>query len=66
MTDEGARSERDMEEEIERLEEDIEHAREAEEEMHRLSGDDGDDIAGDWRETHDAAGGEDPEGAQGG
>lgn len=65
------KAERAMEQDIEQLEhhveklgEDIEGARESEDEMFRVTGDDGGDLAGDWRDTDDAAGGEDPEGAQ--
>jgi hypothetical protein len=54
---------RDMEHHLEQLDEDIQGARDSEDEMFRVTGDDGGDIAGDWRDMDDESGGEDPKGA---
>jgi hypothetical protein len=55
------KTERMMESEHDRLERDIEETRHELRDMERATGG---AVAGDWRETDDAAGGEDPEGAR--
>ena len=58
------KTEREMEHEGEHLEDDIEETRRDLEELRRVQGEAGTDFAGDWRETGDEAGGEDPSGAE--
>jgi hypothetical protein len=53
-------TEKTMEHERERLEEDIKSARK---DLDRMENVTGGEVAGDWRDMDDAAGGEDPEGA---
>ncbi len=63
------RAEETMDDSIRRLEEHSEelseHIDEARRDLRDMNQATGGDVAGDWRETDDAAGGEDPEGARG-
>jgi predicted nuclease with TOPRIM domain len=52
-----------LQEDVDRLGDDIEDSRRKLEEMRHALGDDGNNVAGDWEDTDDAAGGEDPKGA---
>ncbi|UGS34010.1 hypothetical protein [Capillimicrobium parvum] len=51
---------RRLEHERDRLEQDIDESRK---ELHHMEEATGGEVAGDWRDTDDASGGEDPEGA---
>lgn len=54
---------RDMERKSEAVEDDIEASRRELDELRDREGEAAGDVAGDWRETEDEAGGEDPRGA---
>jgi hypothetical protein len=54
---------REMEHEREELEHDIDASRKELDELRRVQGAAGEDVAGDWRDTDDEAGGDDPKGA---
>jgi predicted nucleic acid-binding Zn-ribbon protein len=54
---------KDLEERTEHLGTDIEDSRRKLEEMRSRLDDSGDNVAGDWQDTDDASGGEDPKGA---
>jgi predicted nucleic acid-binding Zn-ribbon protein len=53
----------ELQERVENLDDDIDDSRRKLEEMRQKLGDRGDNVAGDWEDTDDAAGGEDPKGA---
>jgi flagellar basal body rod protein FlgB len=59
MEDEAAM----LQEQAEHLGDDIEESRRKLEQMRSTIGDDGNNVAGDWEDTNDASGGEDPKGA---
>jgi hypothetical protein len=52
-----------LQEEVDRLGDHIGDSRRKLDEMRSTLGDDGDNVAGDWEDTNDASGGEDPKGA---
>jgi hypothetical protein len=53
----------ELEERLERLEDHLDHAKDELEARKEDTDEPLGDTAGDWQETHDEAGGEDPEGA---
>lgn len=54
---------REMEREGEQVDADIDESRKGLDELRETQGEAAADVAGDWRETEDEAGGEDPKGA---